>query len=306
MSHSVLVCRGVKVWPLALLLAGVAGFMGSGCATAPRVSTTPPKAPPVAARPDRQSLTDDMAVCHMLRVSQTGDVAVTDAAVVAALRQFKVSPRQVADRVAALVPQAEALGQGFEGVAQAACARLARYTGVPSVAVRAKVAPEPQGTGSVGSGGVWVRYEGEIGVGFADKVAARMTREGAVGLIINSQGGDVAEARRLGRHLRANGLKVAVDRVCASACIDVLAGGTVRYITKAARVGVHQSRAPTSVGTHNTGQSYVAGSAYYLREMGVDPGVALAAASIPPNRIYWIPTAEVIRTRLATDLIASL
>ena len=306
MGNLVLVRRGVKGWPLALLLAGLAGLMGSGCATSPGVSTTPPKAPPVAAGPDRPSLIDDMAACHMLRVSQARDAAVTDAAVVAALRQFKVSPQQVADRAVALVPQAKAMGQGFEGAAQAACARLAGYTGVQSVAVRAKVAPRHQGTDSVGSGGVWVRYEGEIGVGFADKVAARLRREGAVGLIINSHGGNVAEARRLGRYLRANGLKVAVDRVCASACIDVLAGGVVRYVTKTARVGVHQSSAPTSVGTHNTGQSYVAGSAYYLREMGVDPGVALAAASIPPNQIYWIPAAEVIRTRLATDLIRSL
>jgi len=295
-----------KGWALALLLSGLAGLMCTGCATAPGARTTPPQARPVAATPAPPSLVDDMAACHMLRVSQARDAAVTDAVVVAALRQFKVSPKQVADRAAALVPQAQAMGQEFEGAAQAACARLAGYTGVQSVTVRAKVAPRSQGTGSVGSGGVWVRYEGEIGAGFADKVAARLGREGAVGLIINSQGGNVAEARRLGRYLRANGLKVAVDRVCASACIDVLAGGVARYVTKNARIGVHQSSAPTSVGTHNTGQSYVAGSALYLREMGVDPGVALAAASVPPNQIYWIPSAEVVRTGLATDLIRSL
>jgi hypothetical protein len=296
----------VKGWLLALLLAGLGGLLGSGCATTPVARPTPPQALPAAAAPAPPSLLDDMAACHMLRVSQTRDPAVTDAVVVAALRQFKVSPQQVAGRAVALVPQAQAMGQGFEAVAQAACDRLAGYTGVQSITVRARVAPKPQGTGSVGSGGVWLRYEGEIGAGLADKVAARIAREGAVGLIINSQGGDVAEARRLGRYLRANGLKVAVDRVCASACIDVLAGGVVRYVTKTARIGVHQSSAPSSVGTHNTGQSYVAGSAYYLREMGVDPGVALAAASIPPNKIYWIPSAEVMRTRLATNLITSL
>ena len=296
----------MKGWALALLLSGLAGLMGSGCATSPGVRTTPPKASPVAAAPDRQSLIDDMAACHMLRVSQARDTTVTDAAVVAALRQFKVSPQQVADRAVALVPQAKAMGHAFDGTAQAACARLAGYTGVQSITVRAKVAPRPQGTGSVGSNGAWVRYEGEIETGFADKVAARLGREGAVGLIINSQGGNVAEARRLGRYLRANGLKVAVDRVCASACIDVLAGGVARYVTKTARIGVHQSSAPTTMGTHNTGQSYVAGSALYLQEMGVDPGVALAAASIPPNQIYWIPSAEVMRTRLATDLILRL
>jgi hypothetical protein len=274
-------------------------------------SQGPTRAPSVGTKPSRQGLIDDMAVCHMLRVKQAQDATVTDAAVVAALRQFNVSPGQVADRAAALVPQAKAMGSGFERYAQGACSRLAGSTGVQSALVRAKAPPRPQTAprgdqGSDRGGGVWVRVDGEIGVGFARSVASRLQQEGAVGLIINSKGGNVAEARELGRYLRANGLKVAVDRACASACIDVLAGGVVRYITRNARIGVHQSSAPSSIGNHNTGQSYVAGSALYLREMGVDPGVALAAASVPPNRIYWIPTAEVIRTRLATDLIRSL
>jgi len=248
-----------------------------------------------------------MAVCHMLRVSQAQDAKVTDAAVVAALRQFKVSPGQVADRAAALVPQAKAMGSGFEPYAEGACSRLAGSTGVQSALVRAKAPPRPQTAPGVDrGGGVWVRVDGEIGVGFAKSVASRLQQEGAVGLIINSKGGNVSEARELGRYLRASGLKVVVDRACASACIDVLAGGVVRYVTRNAKIGVHQSSAPSSIGNHNTGQSYVAGSAFYLREMGVDPGVALAAASVPPNKIYWIPTAEVIRTRLATDLIRSL
>ena len=310
MASLLLVLRGMG-W--LLLLAGLAGLFGAGCSTAPGVRTTPSptpsptRAPSVSAKPSRQGLIDDMAVCHMLRVSQAQDAKVTDAAVVAALRQFKVSPGQVADRAAALVPQAKAMGSGFEPYAEGACSRLAGSTGVQSALVRAKAPPRPQTAPGVDrGGGVWVRVDGEIGVGFAKSVASRLQQEGAVGLIINSKGGNVSEARELGRYLRANGLKVAVDRACASACIDVLAGGVVRYVTRNAKIGVHQSSAPSSIGNHNTGQSYVAGSALYLREMGVDPGVALAAASVPPNKIYWIPTAEVIRTRLATDLIRSL
>jgi hypothetical protein len=89
---------------------------GQRMRTAPRVSTTPSAAGGGA--PDRQSLTDDMAVCHMLRVSQTGDVAVTDA-----VSPPCVSSRSRPDRWrtgSGLVPQAEAWGRASR-VAQAAC-----------------------------------------------------------------------------------------------------------------------------------------------------------------------------------------
>ena len=69
---------------------------------------------------------------------------------------------------------------------------------------------------------------GEIDAGFADTVIGRLRRDKAIGLLINSPGGSLFEARRLGRYLRANGLRVGVDGLCISACVDVLAGGIER------------------------------------------------------------------------------
>jgi hypothetical protein len=151
-----------------------------------------------------------------------------------------------------------------------------------------------------------VRFEGEISHGLAERLASRLRQEGAVGLIINSPGGNVYEARKIGRYLRANGLSVAVDKLCSSACVDVLAGGVSRYITPGARIGLHQSSAPSDMGNHNTGQSYVASSALYLREMGVDAELALAAASVPPNKMYWVSASEAIKSGLATQLVHRL
>ena len=200
------------------------------------------------------------------------------------------------------MPEARRQGDAFIETGARACARLAEHTGVSARLIRI-VAAEPP---AINSGGVWVRFEGDISSGFADLVSARLRRDHAVGLIINSPGGSVYEARRLGQYLRASGLSVAVDKLCASACIDVLAGGVERYITPGARIGLHQSSAPKDVGSYNTGQSYVAGSALYLRKMGIDPDVALAAASVPPNKMYWISANEAIRARLATKVVLSL
>jgi hypothetical protein len=284
---------------LALAAAGLALVLGSGCAVAPKARTaTTPSARPTPSKPDRDTLLTDLAHCHMLRVSQSRDARATDTAVVAALERYRVTPEELAARANALLPAARAQGQGFAKTGEQACARIVGYTGVQSHLARPKAGEH--------TSGVWVRYDGEILPGLADKLAARLRQEGAVGLIVNSPGGNVYEARKLGRYLRASGLKVAVDKVCASACIDVLAGGVSRYITRGARIGIHQSSAPSNLGNHNTGQSYVAGSALYLREMGIDPDVALAAASVPPNKMYWISANEAIRTRLATALIRSL
>jgi len=292
--------RGMLLFALAL---------ASGCA----VPTRPPAPsqqggrglpvlPPVPTQRelDRDTLLTAMAACHLLRVSQARDASATDTAVLAALRQFGVTAEELADRVTALVSVAGGQGRALATAGEQACERLAADTGVQSRLAL------PQGRGEAQVSGTWVRYEGEITLGLTAELAAHLSKERAVGLIINSPGGNVYEARKLGRYLRAKGLSVAVDRVCASACIDVLAGGVARYITPGARIGIHQSSAPGNVGSHSTGQSYVAGSALYLREMGVDPEVALAAASVPPNRMYWFSTSEAIKTGLATRLIRGI
>ncbi len=275
--------------------------LGGGCA----VPLRSPPAPKQDVRPapvelDRDTLLNEVAACYMLRVSQARDVRATDPAVLAALDRYRVTPEQLAERANVLLPLARSERQAFAKVGAHACAQLAEYTGVQSRLVRPKAAEVADVSG------VWVRYDGDISTGLAKQLAALLRKERAVGLIINSPGGNVDEARKLGRYLRANALDVAVDKVCASACIDILAGGVSRYITPEARIGIHQSSAPSSVGNHNTGQSYVAGSAFYLREMGVDPEVALAAASVPPNKMYWFSTGEAIKTRLATSLIRSI
>lgn len=275
--------------------------LASGCALSPKSPSPPGQvAQPASVTLDRDTLLDDLAACHMLRVSQARDARAADSAVLAALERYRFTPEQLAARANALVPVALSQGQAFAAAGERACAWLAEHTGVPSRLVRSK------GADAAGVSGVWVRYEGEISTGLASELAAHLREERAVGLIINSPGGNVYEARKLGRYLRANELNVAVDKVCASACIDILAGGVSRYITPRARIGIHQSSAPGSVGSHNTGQSYVAGSALYLREMGVDPEVALAAASVPPNQMYWFSASEAIKTGLATNLIRGL
>jgi hypothetical protein len=86
----------------------------------------------------------------------------------------------------------------------------------------------------------------------------------------------------------------------------VLAGGIERYVTSNAMLGIHQSKVPKHLSSHEGGQLSVVAAALYLREMGVDEGIALAAAAVPNNSMYWIPVSEALKTGLATKVVGEL
>ncbi|HYN78045.1 MAG TPA: hypothetical protein VES73_09665 [Lamprocystis sp. (in: g-proteobacteria)] len=246
----------------------------------------------------RDQLLTEVAACHLLRVGQTADNSVTDATVIAAIQRFGLSAQAVAQRANQLIQSYRSQGPTLTARAQRACANLAALTRVTPALVRFEQGGQPRA--------IWLRVSGEIDNGFADRVISELRRNRAVGLVINSPGGSVYEARRLGRYLRASGLRAAVDQICVSACIDVLAGGTERYATRSAKLGVHQSKVPGRFSSHAGGQQYVAESYRYLRDMGVDAEVAIAAASIPTDKILLIPLADALRTRLITAVVDRL
>jgi len=275
--------------PLIAGLAGCAvGGVGSGLGT--------PRSPEGL---DRDQLVSLVASCHLLRVGQNLDNRVTDATVVSAVQQFRLSFEDVVHRANQLVLRYQTNGPALAERATRACGDLAMLTGVRPALVRLEDSGRPRA--------VWLRLDGaEITEGFADRVIRELRDKKAVGLIINSPGGSVHEARKLGRYLRANGLRAAVDEACVSACIDVLAGGAERYALRGAKLGIHQSRVPSRYSSHEGGQLYVADSFRYLREMGVDADVAIAAASVPNDKLLLIPLAEALETRLITAVVDRL
>lgn len=284
-----------------LLLAGLI----SGCATTgssppgtqtPAAATSPVRAKPRSGGRQRDKLLTEIATCHLLRVGQNTDVAVTDTVVIAAVERYGFSVDAMIRRADRVIGEMEREGAPpFERM-YAACENLARLTGVSPALVRF----EKSGNLST----TWMRVEGEIDDGFAERVIEELRKSKAVGLVINSPGGSVFEARKLGRYLRANGLRAGVDRVCTSACVDVLAGGSSRFVTRGAKIGIHQSSVPKHLSSHEGGQLYVASSVLYLREMGVDDTIALAAAAVPHNKMLWINPDDALDSGLATQVVA--
>ena len=278
---------------LAAILCGL--FVLVGCATTP-----PVRAPESLPAPglDRDALLSLAAACHLLRVGQTADTAVTDAAVVAAVKNYGFSVEELLAGSDSLLRTYRSRERELAVAVGDSCQRLAAATGAKPALVRFDQ------TGAIEA--TWLRVKGEITDGFADDVIAEIRGRRASGLVIESSGGSVYEARRLGRFLRANGMRTAVDKLCLSACVDVLAGGVVRFVTPGARLGIHQSRVPKQVSSHEGGQTYVAEAALYLSEMGVDNTVALVAAAVPHDQIYLISTESALSTRLVTQVVQAL
>jgi hypothetical protein len=283
---------------LAIALLGVSVILALGCAT-PGTAPGTGRVTGGAAPPEGMSADDwlsRIAACHLLRVGQNLDVAVTDSAVIAAADKYGYRVDDIINRSNQLIQLYGSRGAALVAFATDSCRQVSAETGMTSSLVRF----ERDGTLST----TWLRVDGvEMTDGFADRTIAELRRRRAVGLVINSPGGSVFEARKLGRHLRAMGLRTAVDQSCTSACIDVLAGGVERYVTPTAKLGIHQSRVPRRFSSHESGQLYVADSFLYLREMGIDPDVAIAAASVPNDKILLISLSDALQTGLVTDVI---
>ncbi|MBE3640155.1 COG3904 family protein [Mangrovicoccus algicola] len=128
-------------------------------------------------------------------------------------------------------------------------------------------------------------------------------------ILLHSPGGVVAEALEIGREIRARDLptRMVAGAACLSACPYMLAGGTVRSVSRDARVGVHQSYydrnayLPLFVGVASI-QEGEAEAMRFLQEMGVDPLLRIPALETPADAIYILTEEELTGYDLATAL----
>ncbi len=129
-----------------------------------------------------------------------------------------------------------------------------------------------------------------------------------ISLYVNSPGGSVSDALRLGRYLRDAELTTALRSgdICYSACPYLLAAGTSRDVPEDASVGVHQhffgesTLLPAFVAVEDIqrGQGEVM---TYLDQMGIDPLVMQHALVTPPDEIYLLLPEELTRYRFVEN-----
>lgn len=147
----------------------------------------------------------------------------------------------------------------------------------------------------------WTVVSGDIGAGWAKAVREIVRAVGATGLVIESNGGDLAEAETLGRWIRDRGLHTAITGDCALACVQAFAGGVLRFIAPKARLGLQPL--PLMAGEGGTRGAVVRQTGYLL---GLDipqaQTVAERAAATPADTIHWLDAHEALALGLATEL----
>ena len=153
------------------------------------------------------------------------------------------------------------------------------------------------------SGGDWLVLTGEIDESTDDRIIATIRREHPRGLILNSPGGLVAEAQRIGSAVRDLGMetKVRANGQCLSACVFILAAGAPRTAETGARIGIHPSLVTRGLGSFADKQPSVADTTAYFAGMGVDGGrLAVLSTEVTSTNIR-ILTPEQLRSLRLVD-----
>lgn len=119
--------------------------------------------------------------------------------------------------------------------------------------------------------------------------------QGRVQVILNSPGGSVLAAMRIGELLRANDATVWVNGQCSSACIFVLAGGVERYLLNESQIGLHrpffEQKFFAGLSSQEAQRRYgelVARSKSYLRSMGITDTLFEDMLRVPSQKIQFV------------------
>ena len=149
---------------------------------------------------------------------------------------------------------------------------------------------------------------GAIAPGDAERIVPQIARTAAARVALDSPGGSVDDALRIGAAIREAGLAttLAPGAVCYSACPYAFAGGTERTIAPDAALGVHQHAFGTSTilpaalaaQDIQRGQARVA---RHLEAMGIDLRLMAPALETPPSELYVLVRDELEDWRVVTD-----
>lgn len=185
---------------------------------------------------------------------------------------------------------------------------------VPATLQVVAVAPDYPGR-AMGDGHWLIYLDGPIDPGAATRVEHLIEAERISRAIVylNSPGGSLVTAMRLGRTVRAHAFDARVgmrtaDAVgatagtCDSACPFILAGGVRRSLEAGSVVGLHRAENRVAVSDAIAFQRTVATQvAEYLAEMGLRAEVAGIMSAIPHDQIRELTVAEARQLNFLND-----
>jgi len=149
-----------------------------------------------------------------------------------------------------------------------------------------------------------LEFSGGITFGAAREFQQFIDAMGVVQVVhLNSPGGRVEEADRIGRLLRDRKLSTYVVNDCLSACTHIFLNGRERLISPEGRLGFHQPDAPGL--TMEERRTLLANEEQHLRQLGVSAAFARKAILAPPDNMWYPSVGELIAEHVATRVVNS-
>jgi hypothetical protein len=150
--------------------------------------------------------------------------------------------------------------------------------------------------------GTVLEFSGGITFGITDEVRKILDIAPSIKVLhLNSNGGRVAEARKLRDLIREKKLITYTSNVCASACTYAFLGGSQRYIAPGARIGFHQvdfpGLAPQELARENENERRL------LIQIGIPVWFADRAYSTPSNSMWW-PSSDILKEAKIVTAVA--
>jgi hypothetical protein len=149
-----------------------------------------------------------------------------------------------------------------------------------------------------------LEFSGGITFGAAKDFQRFLDAMGVVQVVhLNSPGGRLEEAERIGRLLQARRLSTYVVNDCLSACTHIFLSGRERLISPEGRLGFHQPDGPGL--TMEERGTLLANEEQRLRQLGVSAAFARKAILAPPDNMWYPSIAELISEHVATRVVNS-
>ncbi|WP_171207842.1 MULTISPECIES: hypothetical protein [unclassified Ruegeria] len=138
--------------------------------------------------------------------------------------------------------------------------------------------------------GTVMYFTGTISEGFAEDVKSYGDFDYFV--IEESNGGLLGEAIEAGAYLRQNFVATSLDGACASACVELYAGGVKRYYSENARFGVHAMSVDGDEMSLSTTQNLLSLRVKHFEASGVDSKIVIDSLDTPTEEIRWLTTSQ--------------
>lgn len=148
-----------------------------------------------------------------------------------------------------------------------------------------------------------IRIDGEFDIGLTRDLEALLSQEPAIsGIVLNSDGGRIFEARGVAKLIGEHELATYVYRICQSACTTAFIAGNRRHLGEQGRLGFHQYRLKAIHPFIDITAEQEKDQAFYLAQ-GIAPNLLAEIYKTPHDSMWYPDPSELLSANVVHQVI---